>query len=245
MAGAKKKTKKSKKTKQTKQVWYKKWLRRLLALILFILFLPYFLVLLYKLEFVHPVSTLMLGDLLQGRSYEREWVEFNDIAPVLVQSVMMSEDGQYCSHSGVDWSAINIVIEDTLSGDGVRGASTIAMQTSKNLFLVPNRSVIRKVLEMPLAIFSDFIWGKERMMELYLNVAQWGPGIYGIQSASKIYFGRSAKNLTRRQAAYLAVTLPNPILRNPLKPSQGLQRLAQRIEVRAKQSGAYIKCIYP
>ncbi len=222
-----------------------RWFKRLVFIALLILISPYLLILLYKFDFVHPPSTLMIGELLTGRSYERQWVDIDDVAPVLVQSVMMSEDGQFCAHSGVDWDALNIVISEALEGEASRGASTLAMQVSKNLFLLPVRSAIRKALEIPLALFSDYVWGKKRMMELYLNIAEWGHGIYGIEAASQAYFGKSAKTLTRRQAALLTVTLPNPIVRNPLKPSKGMSRLARKVEARAKQSGAYIKCIYP
>lgn len=226
--------------------WTKRWLWRLFFLLLAVLLLPYLLVLLYRIEAIHPVSTLMLGELMIGRGYEREWVELEDVAPVMVQSVIMSEDGQFCAHSGVDWDALSIIVEETLeNGSPSRGASTISMQVSKNLFVTSWRSPIRKMLEIPLALFSDMYWGKPRMMELYLNSAEWGHGIYGIDAAAKGYFGISAKDLSRRQAALLTVALPNPILRNPAKPSKGLQRLASRIETRSKQSGAYIKCIYP
>lgn len=223
-------------------------LRRLISWALFLIvvvfFLPYMLIPLYSLPQIHPVSTLMLGETLSGRSYDRQWVAFDDIAPVLVQSVMMSEDGQYCSHSGIDWKALNLVIDDALDGEATRGASTIPMQTAKNLFLPKTRSVLRKALEIPLAMWMDVVWSKRRLMEIYLNVAEWAPGVYGIGAASQAYFGVSAAKLTGRQAALLAVTLPNPIKRNAANPSRGMKRLAGVIEKRASQSGAYIKCLY-
>jgi membrane peptidoglycan carboxypeptidase len=154
-----------------------------LALILLVLLLPYLLVPLYKLPEIRPVSTLMLAETLSGRAYERQWVGFDDIAPVLVQSVMMSEDGQYCAHSGVDWEALNLVIDDALEGEVTRGASTIPMQTAKNLFLPSTRSVLRKALEIPIAMWMDVVWSKRRLMEIYLNIAEWAPGIYGIEAA--------------------------------------------------------------
>lgn len=209
-----------------------------------LLLLPYLLVVLYKPHSVKPVSTLMLGEMLTGRSYERQWVAFDDIAPVLVQSVMMSEDGQYCAHGGVDWDELNAVIDDALEGEATRGASTIPMQTVKNLFLTNSRTVVRKGLEIPLALWSNTVWGKKRTMEIYLNVAEWAPGVFGIEAASQTYFGVSATDLSRRQAALLAVTLPNPIERNPAQPTGNLSRLAGTIEARARQSGAYIKCLY-
>lgn len=216
----------------------------LAAIIIFLLVLPYGLVLLYADSSVHPVSTLMLADRIAGRSFQRDWVAFEDIDPVLVQSVMMSEDGRFCSHEGVDWEALNMVIDDTIDGETNRGASTIPMQTVKNLFLWPSHSYIRKALEIPLALFADAVWSKRRIMEIYLNIAEWAPGIYGIGAASQFLYGTTADKLTARQAALLAVTLPNPDARNPSSPSPMLRRLAGTIEARARRSGAYIKCLY-
>ena len=215
-----------------------------LALVLLALLLPYLLIPLYALPQIQPVSTLMLGETVSGRAYERQWVAFDAIAPVLVQSVMMSEDGQYCAHSGIDWKALNLVIDDALEGEATRGASTIPMQTAKNLFLPSSRSVMRKVVEIPLAMWMDLLWSKRRMMEIYLNIAEWAPGVYGVEAASQAYFGVPAADLSARQAALLAVTLPNPVKRNAANPSRGMNRLARIIEKRASQSGAYIKCLY-
>jgi monofunctional glycosyltransferase len=215
-----------------------------LSIIILTLLLPYLLIPLYALPQIRPISTLMLGETLSGRAYERQWADFDAIAPVLVQSVMMSEDGQYCAHSGIDWQALNLVIDDALDGEATRGASTIPMQTAKNLFLPPTRSVLRKALEIPLAMWMDLLWSKRRLMEIYLNVAEWAPGIYGIEAASQAYFGVPAAKLSARQSALLAVTLPNPIKRNAANPSRGMKRLAGTIEKRASQSGAYIKCLY-
>lgn len=224
------------------------WLRRglgwLALIVVVVLVLPYLLIPLYSWKQVRPVSTLMLAETFSGRSYERKWVEFDAIAPVLVQSVMMSEDGQFCTHSGIDWEALNLVIDEALDGEATRGASTIAMQTAKNLFLPRTRSVIRKALEIPMAMWMDVVWSKRRLMEIYLNIAEWAPGVYGIEAAAQAYFGVPAANLSARQSALLAVTLPNPIKRNAANPSSGMRRLARIIEGRARQSGAYIKCLY-
>ncbi|MEM9105005.1 MAG: monofunctional biosynthetic peptidoglycan transglycosylase [Pseudomonadota bacterium] len=218
--------------------------RILLRLLIVIVALPFVLIVLYKIPGVHPVSTLMLRDLVSLRGYERQWVDFDSISPALVQSVMMSEDGRFCEHHGVDWGALNLVIDEALDGERARGASTIAMQTVKNLFLWSNRSYLRKALEVPLALAADTIWSKRRLMEIYLNIAEWGPGVYGIEAASLYYYGVSAADLSRRRAAYLAVTLPNPHLRQPDKPTRNLTRVARTVEFRARQSGAYIKCLY-
>lgn len=245
MAKGKTSKRKQKKSRWNARSFVRRWLWRLALLLLALIISPYLLILLYRFEPIKPVSTLMLSELFDGRLYSRQWVSLDEIAPALVQSVLMSEDGQYCAHHGVDWAAINLVVESALEGEPSRGASTIAMQTSKNLFLWNSRSYIRKALEIPLAHFADLVWGKRRMMEIYLNIAEWGDGIYGIEMAAQTHFGRSASQLSQRQAALLAVSLPNPILRDPARPTPGLSRLANRIEGLARKSGAYIKCIYP
>lgn len=197
----------------------------------------------YKPSAVHPVSTLMIWNKIKGETVTRDWVALSDISPNVWQSVVSSEDGQFCRHHGVDWAEIDLVIDDALEGEPVRGASTIAMQSVKNLYLWPSRSYIRKVLEVPLAMLVDAVWGKKRLMEIYLNIAEWGPGIYGIEAAAQHHFGRPASKLSRRQAALLAVTLPNPKLRNPAKPGKGMRRIARLVERRAKASGAYVGCL--
>lgn len=218
--------------------------KRAFKWLVIIALLPFALILLYTVDFVRPVSTLMFWDLATLRGYDRQWVEFEDIAPVLVQSVMMSEDGQFCAHYGVDVVQLRGVVEDALEGESTRGASTIPMQTAKNLFLWNGRSFIRKGLELPLAIAADAVWSKKRLMEIYLNIAEWGPGIYGVEAAAQHHFKTSAKNLNRKQAALLAVSLPNPITRVASKPSRGMNRLAGVIQRRARGSGDYIKCLY-
>ena len=202
------------------------------------------LTLVYVPGFVHPISTLMVKDLATFSGYDRRWVSIDDVAPVLAHSVIMSEDGQFCSHYGVDLGELKVVLEDALEGEASRGASTITMQTVKNLFLWhrPLGSV-RKVVELPLAVYFDLVVSKRRIMEIYLNIAEWGPGIYGIEAAAQHHFGVSAKNLTRRQAALLTVALPNPIARNPAKPGPGLRRLARVIERRAAMAGPHIRCL--
>ena len=219
-------------------------LRRLAVAFLAFLALPYVVILLYAFDFVRPVSTLMLRDLVLLRGYDRQWVDFQDISPNLVRAVMMSEDGQFCRHAGIDWGEMRAVVNDALAGETTRGASTIPMQTAKNLFLWNGRSFLRKVMEMPLAVVADFVWSKRRLMEIYLNIAEWGPGIYGIEAAAQHHFKVPAAGLSRRQAALLAVSLPNPYERNASKPGRGLQRLAALIERRASRSGDYVKCLY-
>ncbi|MCG6858123.1 MAG: monofunctional biosynthetic peptidoglycan transglycosylase [Salaquimonas sp.] len=218
-------------------------LRNLAIVVIAAGLVPASLGLMYRAEFIHPVSTPMLARWLTGRSVDRRWVEIDDISPVLVHSVIMSEDGQFCRHRGVDWVELNAVISDALDGEKPRGASTIPMQTAKNLFLWSGRSYFRKGIEIPLAIYLDAVLSKKRIMEIYLNIAEWDKGVFGIEAAAKHYFGRSASQLSARQAALLTVTLPNPAERNPARPSAGLNRLARLIERRAAKAGGYVGCV--
>jgi monofunctional glycosyltransferase len=218
-------------------------LHRALKIVIILACIPVVLMLLYRPSFVHPPSTLMLADLALFQGYDRQWVPLDKISPNLIRSVMMSEDGQFCAHNGVDWVQMRSVIDDALDGEETRGASTITMQTVKNLFLWNSRSFIRKGLEIPMALTANVIWSKRRTMELYLNVAEWGPGIYGAQAAALYHFKVPASKLTARQAALLAVSLPNPIDRNASKPGPGLRRLAAMVERRARNSGPYITCL--
>lgn len=218
-------------------------LHRIAKALLAVALLPFALMALYLLPFIHPPSTLMLADLVLFRGYDRQWVPLERISPNLIRAVMMSEDGQFCSHSGVDWVQMRSVIDDALDGEETRGASTITMQTVKNLFLWNSRSFIRKGMEIPLALTADKVWSKRRTMEIYLNIAEWGPGIYGAEAAALHHFKIPAARLSARQAALLAVSLPNPIDRNAGKPGPGLRRLAAMVERRARGADPYISCI--
>ncbi|WP_295811906.1 monofunctional biosynthetic peptidoglycan transglycosylase [uncultured Nitratireductor sp.] len=219
--------------------------RRLVFALVVLALIPVALTLLYRAPVVHPVSTLMLRDLATFTGYDRRWRSLDEMGALIQYSVVMSEDGQFCAHEGIDWAALNLVISDALSGERARGASTIPMQTVKNLYLWQGRSFVRKGLELPLAVYLDLLLSKRRILEIYLNIAEWGPNIYGAEAAAQHYFGRSAAELTRRQAALLTVALPNPLERNPAKPSRGLNRLAANIEQRARRAGGYVGCLGP
>ena len=211
----------------------RRWVRRGLVAVIALLALPLALTLLYLPSFVHPVSMLMVRDTFVLKDYERRWVPLGDIAPVLMHSVIMSEDGQFCRHRGVDLGELKGVVQDALAGEATRGASTIPMQTVKNLFLWNDRSFLRKAMEIPYAVYLDAVMSKKRILEIYLNIAEWGPGLYGIEAAAQHHFGKAAKNLT----------LPNPAVRDPARPSAELKRLAARIERRAAQAGDYVTCL--
>ena len=215
------------------------WLKRLSIAAAVVVVLPFVLTPLYL--FMRPISTLMIGDLVTLQGYSRQWVDLEDISPSMQQAVVMSEDGQFCFHDGVDWEQLRSVL--SRDGGPNRGASTITMQTVKNVFLWPSRSYIRKGLEIPLALYADFIWSKRRTLEIYLNIAELGPNVYGVEAAAQYYYKKPASKLSRREAALIAAALPNPAIRNPLKPSRAQKTLARIIERRVNQSGAYVECL--
>jgi monofunctional biosynthetic peptidoglycan transglycosylase len=136
-------------------------------------------------------------------------------------------------------------VAEVVDDDAPRGASTITMQTVKNLFLWPSRSYVRKAMEVPLAYYADLVLGKRRVMEIYLNVAEWGPGIFGAEAAARHYFDRAAADLSAGQAALMAAALPNPAERDPAHPSRHMRRIAEIIARRAAAAGDYVGCLAP
>ena len=184
-----------------------------------------------------PVSMLMLGQRLGGTPIEQRWVPLERISPHLIRAVILSEDGGFCRHRGVDWPAL----EEAIGSD--RGGSTITMQVVKNLFLWPSRSYIRKLIEIPLAYLVELIWPKRRILEIYLNIAEWGDGVFGAEAAVRLHFFKSASQLTAEEAALLAVALPNPAERMAGVPSPGMRRLAARLLVRMTTSRANLACV--
>ena len=192
-------------------------------------------------RFLPPVSTLMLARWASGQSVERNWAPLEAISPHLIAAVIASEDAAFCRHSGVDWRALGSVLER--EGGPSRGASTIPMQTAKNLFLWPSRSYVRKGLEIPLAMALDLAWPKARTLEVYLNIAQWGEGVFGAQAAAQLHFGADAAALTPRQAALLAAALPNPLARDPARARGRHALLAGIVERRARAGDALTSCL--
>lgn len=193
-----------------------------------------------------PFSSLMIVNALSGRTIKQRWVALEDISPHLVRAIVTFEDARFCSHWGVDWNEVEDAIERAgKRGGGVRGASTIPMQTAKNLFLWQRRSYVRKAIEIPLAYVMSALWPKRRMLEIYLNIAEWGRGIFGVEAAARHHFRASAAKLTLRQSAQLAAALPNPHVRNAGRPGPKTRALARRMEQRMKRGGAALDCIYP
>lgn len=212
-----------------------RWLlTRLTAVLLVLAAIPVGLIFLYAVA--PPVSNLMLVRWLSGDSVSRTWTPLEQIAPALPLAVAASEDSRFCQHGGVDWVEFRNAMQ-TVDEDGLptRGASTLTMQTVKNLVLWPGRSAVRKGLELPLAAVADMVWSKRRTMELYLNVAEWGEGVFGAEAAARHYFGKSASKLTRGESARLAAVLPNPLVYNAARPSRYVATRSGRIAARAAQ----------
>lgn len=219
-----------------------RWLRLALYGLGAILLLPYLLTPFYA--WVNPVSTVMLWRGLTGQRVERLWQPISRIDPDLPLAVVIAEDGRFCSHYGVDFAEIRDAIADADDIDDMRGGSTITQQVAKNLFLWPGRSFIRKGLEFPLALWIDLVLSKKRILEIYLNIAEWGPdGEFGVEAGSRRAFGKPAHRLSRYQAALLASMLPNPVTRDAKKPGPGLRRLAGLYEGRASRSPNSASCV--
>ncbi len=192
-----------------------------------------------------PFSMLMLQQRVSGDDVNQAWVPLDYISPYAVRAVLLSEDGRFCQHWGVDLDEMQNAIER--AGDGIpRGASTISMQVTKNLFLWQSKSYLRKAIEIPLTFVIEAVWPKRRIMEVYLNIAEWGPGIFGVEAASRYHFNKPAARLSEREAAQLAVALPNPIRRDAGDPGPQTRRLASDIQarMRAASSGA-TACVRP
>ena len=192
-----------------------------------------------------PISNIMILRALSGNGIDKQWVSLDQMSPNLPRAVISSEDARFCQHWGVDWTEFQdaIVAPIDVGEAPTRGASTISMQTAKNLFLWDRRFAIRKVLELPLAMWMDLVWSKRRMIEVYLNIVEWAPGVYGAEAAARYHFKKSAKNLTKKEAALLAAVLPNPIKRNAGKPSKGVRGIANRILIRMNSMGPYLTCL--
>jgi len=177
-----------------------------------------------------PLTWPMARDAIQGKHVERDWVPLSAIAPAVPRAVIGAEDSRFCSHSGFDLKAIEAAARKNAAGKRLRGGSTISQQTAKNAFLWPGRSYLRKGLEAYFTVLIELIWGKPRIMEVYLNIAEMGPGIYGVEAAAQHYYNRSAARLSLTQAARIASILPQPIKRDPTKLPRAVRKHARQIE---------------
>ncbi len=211
-------------------------IRRVLTVLLLLMALPLVLAVAYNAS--NPVSTLMLGRWLTGERVERRWTPIAEMSPAFVRTVVASEDARFCAHPGVDLAEMRAAIDKADELEDVRGASTITMQVVKNLFLWPGRDVVRKAIEIPLALWLDLVMSKRRLLEIYINIAEWGPdGEFGIAAGARRAFRAPPAALDAGQAALLAVMLPNPLKRDAARPSPGLRRLAARLEARVPKEG--------
>ncbi len=210
-----------------------------LAMVLFLLLVC--LIVAYR--FVNPISTLMLGRMVTGQTVTQKFVPLDRSSENLRGAVVTSEDAHFCHHHGVDWGAMREVINASGIEGPSRGASTITMQVAKNLFLWPGHSYIRKAFELPLALVLDFVWPKRRILEIYLNIAEWGDdGLFGAEAASKTNFHEPAADLSLHQAALMAAVLPDPHDRSAAEPDRRVLIHAHIVETRARAGETYVAC---
>lgn len=208
--------------------------RPLLTLLLILALIPIGGVVLHR--FVPPLFTiLMVKQAVAGHGMDYRWRSLDHISPRLVEAVIAAEDARFCQHHGFDVEAIQKAMEaneraEQRGSDKRRGASTISQQTAKNVFLWPSRDWVRKGLEVGYTGLIELVWGKRRIMEMYLNVAEWAPGVYGAEAASQHWFDKSADQLTTREAARLAAILPSPRRYKAASPGPYVRRRASRIQ---------------
>lgn len=188
------------------------------------------------LKFAPVVLTpLMVSRAIEYRADEDfktklKWRSIDRISPEMPRAVIASEDNRFMEHNGFDRIEIRKAIEDhKTKGKKLRGASTISQQTAKNVFCLPRRSYTRKAFEAYFTVLIEFVWGKERIMEVYLNVAEMGKGVYGAEAAARHHFGHGAETLSRGESCLIAASLPDPLGRNPAKPSSYLTRRSREI----------------
>ena len=181
------------------------------------------------------VTPLMISRSIEYRNDDsfhthKKWRSYDNISPELAKAVIASEDNLFAEHNGFDWKEMRKAIDEHKNkGKRLRGASTISQQTAKNVFLFPSRSFVRKGFEAYFTVLIELFWSKERILEVYLNVAEMGKGIYGAEAAAQEIFDKSAAGLTRREASLIAACLPNPIQRQAGKPSAYVSRRAGQI----------------
>ena len=177
-----------------------------------------------------PTTILMLQQAAKGQGMDYRWRGLNDISPHLVHAAIAAEDARFCSHQGFDMEAIQKALDHNAEGGRVRGGSTISQQTAKNVFLWPSRDWVRKGLEAGYTVLIEAVWSKRRIMEVYLNVVEWAPGVYGAQAAARHWFNKDAADLSAREAARLAAILPAPRRYRAASPGPYVRRRAARVQ---------------
>lgn len=221
-------------------------MRRLIRIVIIlaiaVVLIPYAIAPFYRV--IDPVSMPMLWRWATGKRVHRTVVPLNRIAPALRLAVIVAEDGSFCRNRGVDLSAIREAMQQADESGEARGASTITQQTAKNLFLWEGRSFIRKGLEFPLALWLNLVLPKRRVLEIYLNIAEWGPtGEFGAEAGARWAFGKSARDVNSSEAAILAAVLPNPVQRSARTPGVLVRRLAGLYERRSIQFSGLDACV--
>ncbi|MFW5681129.1 MAG: monofunctional biosynthetic peptidoglycan transglycosylase [Pseudomonadota bacterium] len=221
----------------------RRWRRRLVVVLVVLLVAPpavlAALTLAYRVV-QPPLTALQAIRLVEGFGFERSLRPLDGISPHLPRAVIAAEDNRFCRHGGIDWAAFRTEWARWRAGEAPRGASTLSMQLTKNLFLWPDRSHARKVLELALTPALETLLSKPRILELYLNQVEWGPGLYGAAAAARHHLGKDAASLTPNDAALLAALLPGPLARRTTDPA--VQRQAGRIAVRVGQLGPLLDC---
>jgi monofunctional glycosyltransferase len=191
-----------------------------------------------------PATPLMLLRGVEGYGIHKSWTSFDQISANLVRAIIASEDTRFCNHHGFDWNAIETAWDRYRSRRGrLLGASTISMQTAKNVFLWPGRDWVRKAFEAYFTVLIEIAWGKQRIMEVYLNVVEWGPGIYGAEAAARHYFHKPAAALTIGEAVRLAAALPDPLNLSPLRPTRRV--LARSAGIYSNMPAVSPRCARP
>lgn len=220
-------------------------LRRVLIVLLVVLVaVPPVLIVMHRFVPV-PITPLMVLRLAEGEGIDKRWVPLERISPHLVYAAIAAEDNLFCRHGGFDWNALRLEWRSYRAGEPARGASTITMQTAKNLFLWPGRSLARKGLEAAITPQLELVWNKRRIIEVYLNIAEMGPGIYGAEAAARAHFDKSAADLTRREAALIAAVLPNPRRWSAAAPTPYIDNRARVIAHRIDQIRPLLACVDP
>jgi monofunctional biosynthetic peptidoglycan transglycosylase len=220
----------------------RRFARYVIYALLVVLLAPAGLMLLYRVT-PPPVTPLML---IRGGKSDYRWIPLTEISPALVRSVVTAEDEAFCTHRGFDKAALEKAWDQYLEDDGdksLRGGSTISQQTTKNVFLWPGRTWLRKGLEAWLTVYLEALWDKKRIIEVYLNVAEWGPGVYGAEAAARHHFRKDAGSISRQEAALLAAVLPSPLKWSPSKPGPYVQARTEIISGRATRLGPLASCL--
>ncbi|MBL8628892.1 MAG: monofunctional biosynthetic peptidoglycan transglycosylase [Rhodospirillaceae bacterium] len=220
----------------------RRWLRWVWGTCVTLLLLPAAITLIFAVVPV-PLTPLMLIRSFEGAGIRKQWVPLDQISIDLQRSVVASEDMGFCKHYGFDQAALEKAWESYEQGGKLRGGSTITMQTAKNVFLWPDRTFVRKGLEAWLTLYIETLWSKQRTLEVYLNIVEWGSGVYGAEAAAQFHFGKSAAALSSKEAALLATVLPNPRRMSASKPGPYVRTQAETVEYRAARLGEYGDCL--